>query len=409
MNVFFIPSWYPSETDPLPGIFFRNQALAISRHQPNMHIGISHWGQNDERLLLWGRQPVRSIYKRFIQEHPVSSYSIIADRVTEYFYPAFTWTSRIMQGNMKNIILSNRKNLELFQKHHGKTAILHAHVGYPAGHIARALSHEFSIPYVITEHMSPFPHLDFIKNDQLLPGLRDAYAHAARNIAISGALAKSMQYYGIPNISVIPNPVDEQFFQPADRQPEKQHFTFFSLGRMVPQKGIDILLRAFGMTSGNMTLRIGGDGPFLETYKKLALDLEINERIGWLGALDQHQVRNEMQRCDAFVLPSRHESMGVVFVEAMACGKPVIGTICGGPEEFIDEQTGILVERENIQALANAMKKMVHGRASFDPGIIRKRFEERFSFSAVSRMIIDAYQSVINSGKNNGKVPLKGS
>lgn len=391
MNVFFVPSWYPSESDPLPGIFFRNQALALSRQFADINIGISTWGQNDHRMLLWSREPMKSFQKRIIQRTPKANKVKIEERVTEYFTPAFTWTSKIWQGNMHGIILANRQNLLRYQEQHGKADIIHAHVGYPAGHIANVLSREFSIPYMITEQMSPFPHRYFLKNGRLTDALREAYTHSRLNIAISKALATSMARHGISRITVIPNPVDEQFFKPASWQIKNQPFTFFSLGRIVPQKGIDLLLQAFARLKMEIDLRIGGDGEMLGSYQKLAEELGISEKVSWLGELNQDSVRDEMQKCDAFVLPSRHESLGVVFAEAMACGKPVIGTICGGPEEIIEEQTGLLIEKEKIDKLVSAMRIVATRQTVFDPKLIRSRFEKRFSFPVVAKKIYEQY------------------
>jgi glycosyltransferase involved in cell wall biosynthesis len=397
MNVFFIPSWYPSASDPLPGVFFREQALALVKHTEDINIGISTWGQNDDRLLLWAKEPLGNLLKIHKRRRMAAdAFELIEGRLTEYFSPTLTWSSKVFQGNINNIVKANRYNLTVFEERYGKADIIHAHVGYPAGHITRLLSKKEKIPYVITEQMSPFPHKYF--NDSkgnLIRDLKLAYNHSLKNIAISQALAQSMAHQHIRNITVIPNLVDEDFFKPSAVKRKNEKFTFFTLGRMVPQKGIDILLKAFSLLNPEAVLRIGGDGPHLSTYKQIAVDLKISQNIHWLGRLDKSGVLDELQQCDAFVLPSRHESMGVVFAEAMACGKPVIATVCGGPEEFIDKSIGFLVTPENTVELANAMEKMINERQQFDSEVIRKKFVERFSARVVSQQISNIYRQLL--------------
>lgn len=399
MNVFFIPSWYPSTSDPLPGIFFREQALALARASEDIHVGISTWGQNDERLLLWAAEPIKNGLKLFFQQKPKSSTKqLMGTKAVEYFNPAYTWTSKLCKGNISSILKANSDNFHAFENHVGRVDIIHAHVGYPAGYIAGLISKEMRIPYIITEQMSPFPHKYFInKSGRLISELREAYQGADKIIAISSALASAMEHHNLKEITVIPNLVDEEFFKPVDHSIRNQEFTFFSLGRMVPQKGIDILLKAFASMHSKAQLRIGGDGPHLNEYRRLARDLKIDHKIIWLGQLDKNQALKEYQNCDAFVLPSRHESMGVVFAEAMACGKPSIATICGGPEEFIDDSVGYLASPEDVAGLQESMEKMLSNFSLFDPGLIRRKFEERFSSRVVTLKIREVYERVIKN------------
>lgn len=399
MNIFFIPSWYPSATDSLPGIFFREQALALGKHFEDINVGVSTWGQNDERLLLWAGQPMQSLKKMFFQKKPLlTTNELISGRVIEYFYPEFTWSSKLLKGNIAKIVNANFRNLEHFENKFGKADIIHAHVGYPAGQIARILAERTGVPYIITEQMSPFPHRYFInKKGNLLPELYGAYREACQNIAISSALASDMKSHDIGNIKIIPNLVNEDFFKPADSVNEI--FTFFSLGRMVPQKGIDVLLKSFSKMKSNATLRIGGDGEYIKEYKDLANVLKVDHQVVWLGELDKEQALLEYQNCDVFVLPSRHESMGVVFVEAMACGKPVIATSCGGPEEFIDDDLGYVVPPENEEDLCGAMTNMLERHQRFDGGLIRKKFEEKFSSSIITQQLRTLYEKAIENTK----------
>lgn len=402
MNILFIPSWYPSASRPLPGIFFKDQAVALARQFTDLNIGISTWGQNDERLLLWSRQPFQSLKKLLIRSKPKHSVNTLDDNLVEYFSPAYTWSSKVFLGNFSQIIQSNLSNLNEFQHEFGKVDIIHAHVGYPGGYIAKQLSEMRKIPYVITEQMSPFPHNSFIRIDGSLDEkLNSAYAGSSRNIAISEALVNQMKKFGIQRITKIPNLVDDTLFQSNFSNKENLPFTFFTLGRMVPQKGFDILLHAFSKLKKSAILKIGGDGQYLSFYKNLAGELQIENKIEWLGELNRNQALHEFRNCDAFVLPSRHESMGVVFAEAMACGKPVIGTVCGGPEEFINNTNGYLIESENENMLIEAMENMIQNHDRFDAVQIKKQCADQFSSKVICKQITEVYHHVLEIENQN--------
>jgi glycosyltransferase involved in cell wall biosynthesis len=399
MNIFFIPSWYPSGSHPLPGIFFRDQALALARHYPELKIGISIWGQNDERMLLWARRPARSFGKVLTKSRYRSGVDSIATNVVEFHTPTFTWTDKLFDGNLNQIIRANDHNLRKFELEHGKVAIIHAHVGYPAGYIAKKLSEIHGIPYIITEQMSPFPHEQFSDSTgKTAKRLKTAYEFSAANIAISDTLARDMVEWGVKNLTVIPNLVDDVFFSVPIIPLRNEKFKFFSMGRLVPQKGIDVLLHAFAKLKSGSVLRIGGNGETISEYQHLAAQLGIGEKVLWLGELTREQAAIEFQQCDAFVLPSRHESMGLVFAEAMACGRPVIATHCGGPEEFIDDNTGIVIEKEDIDKLVLAMETMITKAGSYSAQQIRESCRTRFSSGTICNKIMDQYCRVVTGG-----------
>ncbi len=113
MNVFIIPSWYSSPTT-VSGIFIQEQAEALATHHSFLNIGISAWGQNDERLLLWSGQPLQSYIKVLRNSKVKSSSRKVKDNLKEYFSPAFTWSNKVAEGNIRRIIKANIKNMRLF-------------------------------------------------------------------------------------------------------------------------------------------------------------------------------------------------------------------------------------------------------------------------------------------------------
>jgi glycosyltransferase involved in cell wall biosynthesis len=110
--------------------------------------------------------------------------------------------------------------------------------------------------------------------------------------------------------------------------------------------------------------------------------------------LERDQVRHWMQTCDVFVLPSLGETFGVVLGEAMACGKPVIATRCGGPEFLVTPETGLLVEPGNAAALAEAMEKFISGEISFGSVDLRSEVVRRFGERVFLDNISSIYQQI---------------
>src|SRR5690606_9435676 len=107
--------------------------------------------------------------------------------------------------------------------------------------------------------------------------------------------------------------------------------------------------------------------------------------VTFLGKLSRGEVRMALSNCNAFVLPSRFETFGVVLVEALAMGVPVIATRCGGPEDIVTENTGVLVPVDDRQALAEALESVLLSPDKWDRDTIREDCRARFGAAAISR------------------------
>ena len=407
LNIFIIPSWYPSKDRPHAGIFNKEQAEALAQVFPESNFVLSSWGPNEEDLLLWGKDHLKNLHKiiRFIKKTPKTS--LLSPNLTEYYSPTLTWSRKFLGGNIKRIIEINESHFLDFQKKKGKVDILHAHTAHPAGWVAMWLSRKYQIPYVITEHMGPFPFKDYLlPTGKLSKWLQKPFLNSSCNIAVSPNQEEVLKKWGIPHLKCIPNLTNEDVFKPALNQNiYSQEFTFFSLSAQIPVKGIPYLLEAFRLLvnkSKRIRLRIGGYGSEIQNYKRLAQKLQINDHVEWLGALTREEALKEFQQCQSFVLSSLHESMGVVYTEAIACGKPVIGTRCGGPESIINEKNGLLAEPGDSNSLYQAMEYMLHHSQDYKQEEIREDFINRYSRKVVCKQIMEVYKEVTDAySKNN--------
>ena len=167
-------------------------------------------------------------------------------------------------------------------------------------------------------------------------------------------------------------------------------------------KGHDHLLRAFATHfrgDPGVRLRIGGDGPERWRLEALAAELGLEKQIDFLGWLGRDQVVREMQHANVFVLPSRYETFGVVLIEALACGKPVIATRCGGPERIVHDGNGILVSPESHTELADAMQRLRVTTSEFDSKAIRADCLTRFGEQRVIGQLGELYEHVAGQAR----------
>jgi glycosyltransferase involved in cell wall biosynthesis len=307
---------------------------------------------------------------------------------------------------MNALIQANLRNVQAIRRKLGKIDLIHAHVSYPAGFISHELSRQLDIPFVLTEHMSPFPFPAYQRAGCVIPEIRQALNSASRIIAVSPSHAAHIAGHCDRTIDVIPNLVDETQFRPLPYA-SKGPFRFLTMG-VGPQKGTDLLLEAISLwrpDPAKVEFLIGGgtESQLLE-YQALCQEFEIASLVRWLGPVPRHSVAQVFGSCDAFVMPSRTESFGISYVEALACGRPVIATKCGGPEWFVNESNGMLVDAQSgLDELICAMKYMTVNARQFQTEKIRSEFESRFSRQAVVSQISRIYREVVGEAPFGGR------
>ncbi len=167
-----------------------------------------------------------------------------------------------------------------------------------------------------------------------------------------------------------------------------------AIGRLVHKKGFDILLRALARVRHygvDFICAIAGAGPEGEALHRLCRELALEEAVSFLGW--RHDVANCLAGVDVFVLPSRDEPFGIVCLEAMALGVPIIATRTDGPLEILDADTAILVEIDDAGALARALVDVAAHRAPAQrrAEMARARFDRYYSEAAVVRQYLALY------------------
>ena len=150
---------------------------------------------------------------------------------------------------------------------------------------------------------------------------------------------------------------------------------------------------AFG-TNPKYHLLIAGDGPEKKKLEKLVAELKMKKNITLFGMATKDQVLDLMQKSDLFVLSSEYETFGVVLIEALSCGMPVVSARSGGPESIIKNNSlGYLCKIDQMD-LANTMRDAVH--KTFDYKKIRQYCIEHFSEEVVAEKLLDIYTGILD-------------
>ena len=168
-------------------------------------------------------------------------------------------------------------------------------------------------------------------------------------------------------------------------------------------KNQKLLINAFALgfkKNTNVFLRIAGYGELEQKLKNLVKEYALEERITFLGRLSQDRVREEMQNADCFVLSSNYETFGVVLIESLACGAPLIATRCGGPEDIVKEDNGILIDVGDKKALVEAMHYMYKNNTKYNRTTLSKRTIEKFSEKAFVDRVTSLYNRILKGYEN---------
>ena len=291
---------------------------------------------------------------------------------------------------------------------HGKPDILHAHSVFWGGIIARYISKKTGIPYIITEHLTNYisgsitdkVDIDFAKK---------VFTDSAINIVVSSVFKNELSAkLNLPKdrFVVIHNMVANLFFENNIEKQinEKECITFFTNSFISERKNHKMILEAFEVflrTYSNSKLIIGGDGidPCeIEVKNELILlceNLNITQNVVFLGNINREEVKANLDACHAFLIASKYETFGVVLIEALASGRPVITTNSKGPMDIIDKQNGILLNSWKATDFADCMKDLVRNYTMYNRIEISNNCKNKFGEDFIINQLISLYKKYI--------------
>jgi glycosyltransferase involved in cell wall biosynthesis len=366
MNILIITHSYPDAVNKWRGLFIKEQARALSLHHD---VTVVYFTVDYSRFSSFA--PIKhTVYQtdRLTEYHLVTGRSFPVVNQVKYLYNTYRFIK-------KNVIGSK------------KFDVINSHISYPAGFLGTLIQKLCKIPNVTTEHSWIRKHFrSRIHKKCILYTLRNSAGY----ITVSKALREDIQTIINRDISVIPNVIDINKFSISGKV-RGENLDIGLLGGMGNyRKGLDILIRAIALLKNrNVSVHVGGDGRLLEKFKAMAREAGVYEHFSFYGDVPAERTPEFYSRLDAFVLASRDETFGVVVIEAMASGLPVIATDCGGPKEIITEETGVLVRKEDPEELARAIEFMQENIGKYDRQAIRKYAESRYGQEAFVNTFIN--------------------
>lgn len=379
MRILVVGTNAPTKEYPTNGIFEYNQAKAL---------------HNAGHEVVYAAVDIRSIRRR----RPLGIQSNVRDGFPSYVISLpigrLPWPLKQKAIHKKATYLGLRILFAYIYRKRQSPQLIHSHfllVGSAVAELSRARN----IPHIHTEHSSDLMLTPWKKTIRALAF--ETYHNSKRVIAVSPALAERIQDETGVVCSIVPNIVETSLFY--DNRTSHSGFNVVTVGNLIPLKQMDKTIRAFAQSIGHFdstSLTVIGDGPELQSLKDLAKTLGLSKKIHFSGKRDQQYIAEQFSTSDLFVLASRKETFGVVYIEALASGLPVIATKSGGPEHFLTENNSITVEPDDLQGLADAILAVYTEEVYIDTKASSREVKKLFGPEAISEQLTTLYEEVVD-------------
>ncbi|NYB51985.1 MAG: glycosyltransferase [Methanobacteriaceae archaeon] len=393
MKIGVITSAYPDFEDDPHGIFVHRLMREIAKKGHEVHVLAPYTGgETDYHLEGVHVERFHYFYPRRYQK--LSGRSGMIDNVKEGFLVKI----QVLTYLFFNVFYSLRKlkNMD----------IIHVQWPIPNGLGALFLKKVYGIPYINTIHGEEV-HLS--KRYHMLFALRWLVNNSSKTITNSTATRNFSIEAGLDGekIDVIPFGVETDFFRPLEVYKDPDIFQILSVGYLIERKGFEYLIRAMPLVlkeHENVRLKIVGSGPLESKLKSLIYELELADKVEIVKNVSDEELLMIYNSADLFVLPSivdsqgNTEGLGVVLLEAMACGLPVIGSDVGGISDIIENgKNGFLVKEKDITALSYCIIKIIN-----DKGILSclsnngyKSVKNKFSWNKIANYYQNIYLNIL--------------
>ena len=383
MKVLWLVSWYPNRMDAFTGDFIQRHAQAVSLYAEVAIIFV----KKEESLAANTSEVERTVTGNLTEQiiyynAPKTNLKII-DRAISYL----------------NYKKHYQQAVEQYIKENGRPAYVHVHVAMNAGLIALWIKKKWNIPYFVTEHW-----VGYYK--ECVPSIYDnsflfrflnkrVLAKATLFLPVTKGLGEKVKtdFVNVP-YRVIPNVVNTDFFKYKSSTPAKFRFIhishinyqknpegMFSAAQILKERGYEFELFMLGNQSESLNA-------LADKYGLLPDVVIFNKAVPY------NEVAGFIQSSSAFLMFSRFENLPCVLLEALCCGLPVISTNVGGITEAVNDENGILIESEDIPALANAMQKMIDEYQHYNREKIAAEASDKYNYIKVGQQFFELYNTV---------------
>lgn len=384
IHVLILPSNYPRSQNDISVSFFREQAIALT-HQ-NLKVGIIHV----KLISLLKIFDIKLFPKiSYENDHGISTFRII-------------YTKWIVFSEFFKIKLIKYLGLIYFKKYiktNAKPDIIHCHNFNYAGYIAEGIFDKYKIPFVITEHDSRFFTNDSVFNFSAISRIAKK---SSLCLAVSSKFSKLLgnKIPDSPKWNIHHNIVNKIFLKNNSELKNKNSFVFISIGRLIKHKNFDLILKSFKIFNNkypNSVLKIIGIGPEMNFLKNESIKLKINKNIEFLGELSRMKVVSQLRLSHAFVLGSIYETFGVVFIEALAQGLPILSSACDGVEDIVNNENGLIIRKSNPFAMSKGMFFIYENYENYNKKKIIEDCKLRFSEENQSKKLLHSYKKIVKN------------
>lgn len=385
-HIVVLSSLFPSSIQPGAGLFIRERMFRVARQLPVTVVAPTPWF------------PLQSLIRRFKPHFRPGAPHHESQSGIDVWFPRFLSVPGIfkkLDGLMMALCaLPRLRRL----KESGQLDIIDAHFAYPDGYAASLLSRWLKVPFTITLRGTETRHVQ----DQRFAGLLlQAVSRAARVFSVSESLRQLLISHGASpqQIEVVGNGVDTSRFTPQDREAcrktlgiSNQAPVLISVGGLVPRKGfhrvIEVLPQIRKHHPDLRFLIVGGasaEGNNRTELEHQVKTLGLEECVSFLGPKRPEELSSILSAADVFVLATSNEGWANVFLEAMACGLPVVTTDVGGNKEVVsDDSLGIVVPFGDSEALHQAITSSLQ--RDWDRQQIRRYAEQNAWDERVERL-----------------------
>lgn len=380
-HVLFIPKWYPNRNDPQLGDFLRKQALAATSHVRMSVLYIAPVIGDDvqEASGNEGMWELRCYYHA--SDHPWRA-----------------WRKAVNFLRYRRAALSG---WERIVRERGRPDLIHAYILVRAVLVAWWLKRRHGIPYIVSEQSSEYLDGSYARKGPLFKAWNRRLMRGAEVITVVSAwLGDALVEHGLcTRYTVVPN-VIPGLDRPLPPRGDPGHFLIVAdlVDRTKNVSGVIRALAQARREDRRLRLTVIGDGPDRRMLEGLARTEGIADHVHFLGRMANDDVLGHVAGCAAMIVNSNVETFSVVTGEALAQGKPVIATRCGGPVAFITPANGILIEPKDTIALGAAMLDMTAHAHRYDPQAIRADLRERFSPERVAELFREVYSMALEHG-----------
>ena len=382
--ILFLTSWYPVQSNPTHGIFVKNHALALSLYQ-NVIVAYAYSCDKGPYYKVEHKNVNQNMVE-YIVRYPKSS-AILK-----------SWQSFSKFKKAHRLLISH-----IEQKHIDVIAV-QLNIIFPVAVVLPMYKRAFLGKHTIAEHWS-----GYLESDGNYKGFlrkyftKKCFSSVSKIWHVSEGQKESMKKHGLEgNYELLYNAVNTKIFDLKRNEPARVRLLHVS-SLVEREKNISGTFRVFKkLQEQGFDFDIviaGGEGKELDVAKKMAEQAKL-KNINFSGNLSPEKVSELMQQSSALILFSNYEGMPVVALEALSCGLPVFASEVGQLPFFVKEDFGVIVKKNDEEALFKSLEKLIQKKYSFNSSAMREFVLKHASYEAVGKQMNDYYKEVITTMTN---------